>query len=375
MMATPDRAGGRTPRTRAFTLVELLVVVGIMGTLVALLLPAVQKVRATAARTWCQHNLKQIGLAALAHQSSNYRLPDGCTMAYAQQGSTPTIADASGIPPYNIINDSAARTDCDPNNPFGPNWAVYLLPYLEQDNLYRQANPSDYLPGYRSNNPAQRDHWRSVVQNVSIKTYLCPADIGAETPFTGYSEAPGPWARGNYAANAGPGWYQTSYKGFAYMEAYGMTGPVMGINYGANLMTDVPDGTANTVMFNEVRIGVSAIDPRGVWAMGYPGSSITSANAIGDCTVPNDGNEFSDDIEGCPRWYYPGIGTRDHIGCSTGYFDLGWPSWQAQARSRHMGGVNVCFCDGSVRFVSNYVDQVAWFMALSARDGQVYTLD
>ena len=60
-------------------------------------------------------------------------------------------------------------------------------------------------------------------------------------------------------------------------------------------------------------------------------------------------------------------------GCSTGYFNLGWPSWQAQARSRHGGGVNACFADGSVRFVSNYIDQAVWFYMLSAADGVSYS--
>jgi prepilin-type processing-associated H-X9-DG protein len=80
-------------------------------------------------------------------------------------------------------------------------------------------------------------------------------------------------------------------------------------------------------------------------------------------------------LEGCPGFYYPGIGTRDHIGCSTGFFNLGWPSWQAQARSRHPGGVNVCFGDGSVRFVSNYIAQATWFAMLSTRDGVPWSFD
>jgi prepilin-type processing-associated H-X9-DG protein len=159
--------------------------------------------------------------------------------------------------------------------------------------------------------------------------------------------------------------------GGSYQESYGMTGPVMGINFGARIPAQIPDGTSNTVMFSEVRIGVNAQDPRGVWALGYPGASIIAANAIGDCTTPNDHNEGSDDVEGCPNFYYPGIGTRDHIGCSTGYANLGWPSWQAQARSRHDGGVNVCFADGSVRFVGDYIPQGTWFYLLSSSDGTV----
>lgn len=159
-----------------------------------------------------------------------------------------------------------------------------------------------------------------------------------------------------------------SLDGRSYAEAYGLTGPVFGINYGS-VLHRIPDGVTATILFTEVRIGVNASDPRGVWAMGYPGASITAANAIGDCTTPHDANETSDDIQGCPDFYYPGIGTRDRMGCNTGFLGLGWPSWQAQSRSNHRGGVNVCFCDGSVRFVTDFIDQGVWFQLLSANDG------
>jgi prepilin-type N-terminal cleavage/methylation domain-containing protein/prepilin-type processing-associated H-X9-DG protein len=363
------------PDRSAFTLIELLVVISIIGTLLGLLLPAVQKIRELANRLQCANNLKQLGVAALAYHHAHRRLPDACTMAYAVPGTQPSITDASGIPPPEMVTDSGARKDSDPNFPFGPNWAVYLLPYIEQGNLYTQAYTPDYRAGYQANNPAQRDHWRSVVQGQTIKSYLCPSDWGQDTPFDGYVNAPGPWARGNYAANAGPGWWQMTFQGGYYQEAYGTTGPVMGVNFGAAMPDDIPDGTSNTIMFNEVRVGVNSKDPRGVWALGYPGASVTAANAVGDCTVPNDANEGSDDVEGCPQFWYAGIGTKDHMGCSTGFENLGWPSWQAQARSRHTGGVNACFADGSVRFISNYIDQPVWFYMLSTRDSVSYHYD
>lgn len=355
----------------AFTLIELLVVIGIMATLLGLGTSAIQRVRVAVARAQCSNNLHQLGVAAWSYTQQYRRLPPAITMPYAQLGQQPSLTDASGIPPIEMVNDSAARKDSDPNQPFGPNWAVYLLPFLEQTNLYNQANIADYLAGYAAGDASRRDHWRTVVQNYTVPLLLCPADAGQDMPFTGYPGSPGPWARGNYAANSGPGWWQMSVDGNSYAESYGKTGPVVGINFGAT-QNDVPDGLSKTVLFNEVRVGIAANDPRGVWALGFPGSSVTAANAIGDCTTPNDANELSDDVEGCPQFWYAGIGARDHIGCSTGFADLGWPSWQAQARSRHPGGVNVCFADGSVRFVSNYVFQSVWFYMLSARDGVGY---
>jgi prepilin-type processing-associated H-X9-DG protein len=116
-------------------------------------------------------------------------------------------------------------------------------------------------------------------------------------------------------------------------------------------------------------VGVSERDPRGVWAMGFPGSSVTAGNAIGNCTVPNDTDDESDDIEGGPQFWYLGIGTRDRMGVAKGIANLGFPSCQAQARSLHRGGVNVCFADGHVRFISNRIAQCIWLSLLSGDDG------
>ncbi len=364
----------RPPDRPGFTLIELIVVIAILGALVGLLLPAVQKAREAAHRVQCQSNLHQLGVAAHAYHTTYGHLPPACTMAYAKPGATPTITDASDIPPTAVVNDSGAKTDSDPNQPFGPNWAVYLLPFLDDEELYRRANVPGYTKGFTMNDPKLRDYWRGVVKDVTVKVLLCPSDLNQDVPFDGYPQAPGPWARGNYAANAGPGWWQMSYRGGHYTEAFGEAGPVMGINFGAAL-PNIQDGTSRTVMFNEVRVGVSHLDPRGAWAFGFPGSSVTAANAIGNCTVPNDTDDLSDDIQDCSKFWYAGIGTKDHIGCSTGFENLGWPSWQAQARSRHPGGVNACFADGSVRFIRDSVAQSVWFDMLSSCDGVPYNYE
>src|SRR6516225_3233735 len=111
---------------RGFTLIELLVVIAIIAILIGLLLAAVQKVREAAARAKCQNNLKQLGLAAHAYHDANGSFPPGVRMPYAQAGNDPLTGGMG--------------------NPFGPNWAVYLLPYVEQGALFQQANVTSY-PG------------------------------------------------------------------------------------------------------------------------------------------------------------------------------------------------------------------------------------
>src|SRR5215471_928096 len=101
-----------------FTLIELLVVIAIIAILIGLLLPAVQKVREAAARMSCQNNLKQLGLAGHAYHDANGRFPPAVMMPYALAGNDPLTGGAA--------------------NPFGPNWAIMMLPFIEQQALYNQ---------------------------------------------------------------------------------------------------------------------------------------------------------------------------------------------------------------------------------------------
>src|SRR5262245_2314753 len=110
-------------RKRGFTLIELLVVIAIIALLVALLLPAVQKVREAANRTQCGNNLHQIGLACHLYVDTNHCLPPSRTM-YGLDDELAEFFDGLDAEP-------------DGDETMGPTWAVYLLPYLEQDALYQ----------------------------------------------------------------------------------------------------------------------------------------------------------------------------------------------------------------------------------------------
>jgi prepilin-type N-terminal cleavage/methylation domain-containing protein/prepilin-type processing-associated H-X9-DG protein len=359
----------RPGKSSAFTLIELLVVIGIIAVLIALLIPAVQKVREAAARSTCLNNLKQIGLAAHGYHELYKRLPPAVQIfgANARVGFLPD----NWIPDLGDLNSTAYHEP-----PFGPNWAVFLLPYLEQEALFNSVASAivNYNPSL-GNNPG----WRAI-RSETIPTFLCPSDpIG---PGTRFALNDGDWARGNYAANAGGYWFNLTVDGYSYPGLGGL----MAINWGCTLQQVADeDGTSFTVMFNEVRIGLTASDRRGVWAMGMGGSSVTAAIGYGDgigkgyCTTPNDNNEFSDAIEDCSMvradlglTENDGLGAL-RMGCASENPPHNLLNWQAQARSGHGTGVNVCFADGSVRYVLNSIDAKVWAYANYRDDGNVFS--
>jgi prepilin-type N-terminal cleavage/methylation domain-containing protein/prepilin-type processing-associated H-X9-DG protein len=360
-------------RRRAFTLIELLVVIAIIGILIALLLPTVQKVREAAARLQCQNNLHQIGLAAHNYHDSYNHLPAASLVPYATQNQD-----------SNLLMEMA----------FGPNWAVWLLPYIEQGPLFNEANPATYpgftvandskgslykvgKPGYGSFNLG----WR-VIRGTVVKTYQCPSDSNNQTPYNDntpgvHSPAETGWARGNYGANAGFEDYDHVNGGAVYistqsaLKGVAAAGPMVA-NYGSKF-TEISDGLSNTILINELRSGISPLDPRGTWALGFPSASISNAGRAAYNPTPNnllgDSGGDGDEIENCSKFWYAGIGSQAGMGCIN---DSGAIMTSGMARSRHTGGVNACFCDGSVHFVKNSINQVTWGLLCAKADGLVF---
>ncbi len=351
-------------RQRGFTLIELLVVIAIIAILIGLLLPAIQKVREAAARTQCTNNIKQIGLALHNYEGANHHLPPASQVPWWQ------VSDGD--------QDDYLKLQV----PFGPNWAVLILPYIEQNTLYAQANPVSYpgaglklgsTPAYGSLN----NGWRSVGA-VEVKTYLCPSDPNNRQHYNDPATNPpaNGWARGNYGVTATfqdydhVAWGRT--KATTVLGTSILASPVMAANYGADF-TDITDGTSNTIMVAELRAGKTPLDPRGVWAIGLPSCSIVNAGRDNTNPTPNNrlgdavggSYKFGDELEYCTSKYAnPTQGSGDGMGC---YGNTLMTS--AQSRSMHTGGVNVCLADGSVRFLADSIQQVTWCELVSKADG------
>jgi type II secretory pathway pseudopilin PulG len=282
----------------AITLIELLVVIAIIGVLIALLVPAVQKVREAASRMACANNLKQIGLAAHHYQVTYGKLPPGYL------GPVPN----ESRPPY---DDNIQWVGC----------LVYLLPYLEQENLYRQLQVNLDVKQFGPNWWTNEANW--MIAQTRIEFFVCPSDDP-------YLSTRGTIA-GGHAANVPGGSIgqakifppptdstlgRTSYVGVAGPYGRGtdpLTGPYEGLftNRSQNSLDRVPDGTSSTLMFGEALGGVE----QGVRLYAY------SWMGRGFCVT------------------YPGLSANHDSGL------LPWHGFD----SMHPGIVQFCFADGSVR--------------------------
>jgi len=326
-------------RDRGFTLVELLVVIAIIGILIALLLPAVQSAREAARRTQCQNNVKQLGIALHMYHDQNKKFPPASHWDKNAQG-LDQIPGGSGSDP----KDGNLRA----------NWIVMILPFLEQQATFSSFNFAKYL-----SDPAN-----VIPRGVQIPSLLCPTDSGANrVKHNGAAFKYGDgWARGNYGANGGMR-LQTEMSQWDMPNVTGVMGANRSLGIGG-----ITDGTSQTIMIGETRAGVVDIDCRGTWAMsgGCPSAFYAHGSNYGDDAGPNQNRSLlADDLRGCPQ-VQSAVGgegelAKQGMSCSRD----NWPNFQQTMRSQHPGGVFVGMADGSVKFISDFVD-------ISANDYSVW---
>ncbi len=316
------------PRNRnAFTLIELLVVIAIIAVLIGLLLPAVQKVREAAARLKCQNNLKQHGIAIHNYHDTNEMLPPG----------------SIGLP--RPCTGAAADSNFAEST-----WITWLLPFVEQDSLWRTGDRnrsfgSVHAPG----------HPNRQISSTPLKLFQCPS-----APEVGLTTDPGVYttpviARGNYAANNGLGPLRE------YCDAEPPMTRMAGVFFFNSRMRfgSIADGTSQTVFVTEI-LAIPGTDIRGT--MHYSEGSLYHHNRTPNTTVPDEVRQrMCTSIPDAP--------------CIEAYPDWGSRRLIMSARSRHSGGVNAVMGDGSVKFVQNGISLQTWQAVSSPAGGEIVGSD
>jgi prepilin-type N-terminal cleavage/methylation domain-containing protein len=305
----------RAPGRRAFTLVELLVVIAIIAVLIGLLLPAVQMIRESAARTQCTNNVKQIGLAVQNYASTFGTLPNLCTCISSQR-----------------------FTSC----------FFDLLPYVEQENLQRTALEGGWepfgnqqVPGY----PTAPDGYLAVYGRVPV--YNCPSAAG-------YPESYAPtWGAlmdyTNYAVNyrllgaSNPGVAQS------YLTYCTCAPPYR--------LDNIPDGSSNTVLVAEKNTQANLWDMPASYAIPYSPMFGCVLNSSAPYPYSYWGQYTADALE--PPLYVPRPGNWSFL----------------RASSVHKGGMVTGLADGSVRMVAYDISAQTWLDAVLPDDGNVLGSD
>jgi len=361
-------------RRRAFTLIELLVVIAIIAVLIGLLLPAVQAAREAARRAQCVNNLKQLGLAAHNYVSVNERLPLG-DFYWAGTNEKPAQATVPG----------------NGGDRYSWGWTIPILPFIEQQPLFNAWN---FVCGFRDPGGGGPTINTTVMYN-QVASLLCPSENIAGRPQA-------PFAALNYVGNVGgPGAIQ-SFSGTMISAYWGNNTQAPSTNCIG--FSAIIDGTSNTALFSErlvgvpnnptVTVGQKNLAKRALFVV--PTSAAVNGNdAAGAMNVLNACKALPATTTSASSYRSGQIWTIGHPWATVWnrYFHFGPPNMHScdtnpstfeglgggqgvvPPTSNHSGGVNVCFTDGSVKFVKDTVDLRTWWALGTRAGGEVIGAD
>jgi prepilin-type N-terminal cleavage/methylation domain-containing protein len=340
---------GLSGRRRGFTLIELLVVIAIIALLIGLLLPAVQKVREAAARAVCNNNLKQIGVACHNYHDVNHFLPPSRDLM-TYPGELGELITANDDEP------DGDETSC-------ATWAVYILPYMEQDNLYKlwKLGPFEPVPAGVPYGPVYTDQSAAAVQGV-VPSYFCPSRRSAADAPLSVASADGglSGALGDYAAcigTTGDDVYNGNTDSGPPNGAFriGMAG--QGGGGGGIRLTDIKDGTSNTLLLGEKHVPPSKFGQANWDCCIYDAAGSTADVAI----TGTNGTQYLCSSRSAGLNYH----IEDSILDTNASTSWAFGSW-------HSGGICLfVFADGSVHALSPSVDPHVLDNLANISDGNV----
>jgi len=334
--------------SRGFTLIELLVVIAIIAILIGLLLPAVQKVREAAARSKCSNNFKQIGLALHNYHDVYNRLPAGGRCGV-------------NTPPVNILPNDAAD---DGNLNWGDDrgsWLVYILPFMEQEPLYRQ------FPDIKTTvNPAGVAAGLAAVRTARVSNYRCPSDgenlnegrtnyvgsFGGQCSIGPCGYDPNQINCQTYAGGVGPPWLGmvASPDHGNSLSSRDIRGMFNRLGATINFAT-ISDGLSNTIAVGEILTAQTDHSWNLCWI------SFNGGVAHAGTIIPI--NYITDQQVAC--------GSNPQRSYQNWNLSFGF-------KSRHAGGCNFLLGDGSVRFISQTIDPKTYTYLGTRNDAQPASL-